>query len=227
MNIKNLPIVTVDGPAASGKSSLSRELARLKNWNWLSTGAFYRGLAYVSLKKQTPLEDEKALAQLAVDSCWRVEMQTEKTAVFFGDQDVTEEIKKEEVGSYACQVSTLPMVREALLEAQRCCALIKPGLIAEGRDCGTVVFPKALLKIYLTANSKSRANRRALEQESSVKEVMATQARRDKADIQREASPLIIPEDGDAHYLDTSEMDLEQVVARAAQLLSEALSARS
>ena len=134
-------VVTIDGPAASGKSSVSRELARRMGWKWVSTGAFYRGLAYVAHVSHVSLRDEEALVQLAKSPVWSVRLASEETHVFLKNQDVTAEIGKEEIGSLASQVSSFSRVRSALLDAQRKCAEGGQGLVAEGRDCGTVVFP--------------------------------------------------------------------------------------
>ncbi len=189
--MKKKMLITIDGPAASGKSSVSRDLAARLGWQWLSTGAFYRGLAYVARTRGVPLDDEKSLADLATSSDWRVETRPERTLVFLDDQDVTDSIYMEEVGNIASQISHYPQVRKALLEAQRQFGQGEgSGLVAEGRDCGTVIFPDAHLKIYLTAHSDSRAERRALEEGASLEKVKEAQKKRDTQDTSREAAPL-------------------------------------
>ena len=201
-------VVTIDGPAASGKTSVSRELARKLRWKWISTGAFYRGLALVALEEKTNLKDEKALAKLAQSKIWRVEMQAEQTRVFFKDKDVTERINEESVGIAASQISQFPLVRAKLLPLQRNCAKgVKGGLIAEGRDCGTVVFPKAEVKVFLTARSDDRAQRRAKEQGAKLAQIKKDQSKRDKRDSQRAAAPMQAPLE--AQILDTSDLTLE------------------
>lgn len=204
-------VITIDGPAASGKTSVSREVARKLNIPWVSTGAFYRGLAYAALQKNISLEDKVALSELAISDVWKVEMTTEKTKVWFNGQDVTEEIAQEQVGNYASQVSRYVEVRTSLLDQQRNCAFVADGLVAEGRDCGTVVFPRAEVKIYLTARSESRAQRRAQELGADAQAMAQLQKQRDQQDSTRKTAPLQIPEG--AYVVDTSELNLQQVLA--------------
>src|SRR5690242_11246027 len=144
-------IITIDGPAASGKTSVSRELARMLGWSWVSTGAFYRGLAYVAQLAGVALDDENALSELCHSNIWEVRMTPENTLVFFKGKDVSARIYDEDNGAAASKVSQYMKVRKNLLEVQRRCAMNVAGLVAEGRDCGTVVFPDAPVKIYLDA----------------------------------------------------------------------------
>ena len=210
----NRPIVvTIDGPAASGKSSVSREIAKKHSWAWVSTGAFYRGLAFVALQKEIDLDDIKALVDLCHDNEWSIELTSVKTEVLFQGADVTEMINHEDVGSFASRISHHKEVRKALLEAQRNCALGQSGLVAEGRDCGTIVFPDAPIKFYLTAKSENRAQRRALEQGSDLLEVQSAQKIRDHQDSSRKSAPLQIPEN--AIVIDTTDLDLDGVVSEA------------
>ena len=206
----SLNVLTIDGPAASGKSSVSRELARRFGWKWVSTGAFYRGLAYVAIQEQVSLADSAKLCALAASPIWSVRLCDDITRVFYRDQDVTVPVLSEENGLNASQVSQIPAVRQALLENQRRCAVGVPGLVAEGRDCGTVVFPQALLKIFLTASQERRALRRALEQGLNVEETKSQQATRDRQDSSRAAAPLQVPPG--ARVVDSGEMSLAEVV---------------
>ncbi|MCB0408020.1 MAG: (d)CMP kinase [Bdellovibrionales bacterium] len=217
----NLQVVTIDGPAASGKSSVSRELAREMGWRWVSTGAFYRGLAYVAQATGVDIGSEEALSRLAHSSIWEVQLGEDRTKVFLNGNDVTENIYREEVGTAASQLSLYPKVRASLLAAQRACANASSWLVAEGRDCGTVVFPEAPLKIYLTARSEARAQRRAAEEGSSLEEMQRVQAERDKQDTTRKAAPLQIPEN--AHVIDTSSMELNEVVDAVKALVETSL----
>ncbi len=220
-------LVTVDGPAASGKSSLSRTLAKSFGWKWVSTGAFYRALAYVARQRGVDLGDEEGLVRLAESSCWRVELDEERTRVYLqrsnqaSEQDVTDRIYQESVGSDASRISQFQGVRKSLLEAQRQCAVGVQGLVAEGRDCGTVIFPQAPVKIYLTAASDSRAQRRAQEQDQDWAEIQRAQIQRDRQDSTRKAAPLQIPEG--AEVIDSSNMSLEQVVQEAEKILRKKL----
>lgn len=203
-------VITIDGPAASGKSSVSRELARRLGWQWVSTGAFYRGLAFAALQLQIDLDDVKNLAELTHNPVWSVRMDQDRTRVFFQDQDVTDLIAHEDVGNFASKVSHYPEVRKALLDAQRGCSEGPHGLVAEGRDCGTVVFPKAEAKVYLTANSEHRAARRAAELGLDHGDMVKAQQQRDLQDSTRKVAPMAIPED--ALVVDTTTLNLEQVV---------------
>lgn len=212
-------VITIDGPAASGKTSVSREIARKLNIPWVSTGAFYRGLAFAAIKQNIALTDKIALSELANSSVWRVEMSSEKTKVWYEDTDVTDEIGKEQVGNYASQVSHYPEVRTSLLDQQRNCAFVAEGLVAEGRDCGTVVFPKAEIKIYLTARSESRAQRRAQELGMDEKDTAQQQKQRDQQDSNRKTAPLQVPEG--ALVVDTSELSLSQVLSKIEDHLKE------
>lgn len=203
-------VITIDGPAASGKSSVSRELARRLGWSWVSTGAFYRGLAFAALQLQIDLDDVPALAELTHNPVWSVGLYDERTRVFFKDQDVTDLIAHEDVGSFASKVSHYPEVRKALLEAQRNCSKGSQGLVAEGRDCGTVVFPQAEAKVYLTASSEHRAARRAAELGLDQGDMAKAQKQRDLQDSTRKVAPMAVPED--ALIVDTTELNLNEVV---------------
>lgn len=203
-------VITIDGPAASGKTSVSRELARRLGWNWVSTGSFYRGLGYAANRLRYNLNDEEKLAQLFKSNKWHIEMTESKTRVFFEGQDVTDEIATEEVGTIASQISKFPKVRASLLDGQRECRNQAEGLVAEGRDCGTVVFPDADVKIYLTARSEDRAARRAKELGVSEQETIEAQKNRDKEDSTRKAAPLTIPED--ALVVDSSRLTFDEVL---------------
>lgn len=206
--VKN--VITIDGPAASGKSSVSRELASRLSWNWVSTGAFYRGLAFVAMQENCSPDDVEGLVKLANSPRWQVLMQAQDTRVQFDGEDVTDQIKLEKTGSVASQISHHPEVREVLLAGQRACARVGKGLVAEGRDCGSVIFPEAPLKVYLTAHQKSRAARRAKEQGGEVAQIERAQQQRDALDAGRKAAPLQVPEN--AHVVDTSEMGFAEVV---------------
>lgn len=206
-------VITIDGPAASGKSSLSRELSKKLGCPWVSTGAFYRGLGYAALQLKTDLSDPVALSELCNSNIWEVKLAWERTQVFFKGENVTDHIAQEAVGNVASKISHYPEVRQSLLDRQRNCALENDGLIAEGRDCGTVVFPHAEVKLYLTADSENRAQRRAQELGMDEKSLIQQQQIRDKQDSTRKIAPLSVP--ADALVIDTTTMDLPEVVAMA------------
>ncbi len=203
----SLKIITIDGPTASGKTTVSQIVADNLGYSWVSTGVFYRSLAYISQK--IDLEDkllEQKLVGLVNDS-WQVIMKKDKTALILNGEDVTHNLSTEEIGTRASIISVLPGVRAALLPRQR--ELTKKavnGLIAEGRDCGTVVFPEALLKFYLTARDSARLNRRFSENEGFAK----FQLERDERDSKRKHSPL--SQAPGSIIIDTTKISLNEVV---------------
>lgn len=204
-------VVTIDGPAASGKTSVSRELSKRLGCRWVSTGTFYRGIAYIVHTKNVNPKDEKAVVNLIDNEDWEVQMDADKTRFYYNGKDVTSEIHKEEIGNVASQISGLPEVRRDLLQAQRDCENSR-GLVAEGRDCGTVVFPQAAVKVYLTARSEDRAARRAQEQGGRAEDIHELQKVRDAQDSGRKVAPLQIAPG--AHVIDTSQLSLDEVVDR-------------
>ncbi len=210
-------IITLDGPAASGKSSVSREIARRHGWTWVSTGAFFRGLAQVALLEKIDFKDEFTLSVLAREPLWSVEMDLERTQVFYNHKDITNDIYSEKTGQAASVISQFPLVRQALLRAQRDCQKGLEVLIAEGRDCGTVIFPEALIKIYLTANAQDRAQRRSIEHGLQFEKVEREQKKRDSQDTNREIAPLQVPTD--AVVIDSSSMTLNQVIEAVDQVI--------
>lgn len=202
-------VITIDGPAASGKTSVSRELAKKLNCQWVSTGAFYRGLGYVANELAIDLSNEQALVDLVQNPVWQVKMSEARTLVIFKGQDVTDHISQEIVGNIASRISQYPKLRAALLQPQRDCQKYS-NLVAEGRDCGTAVFPNADAKFYLTARSEDRAQRRAQELGADAEQMAQLQKVRDAQDANRKAAPMAIPEN--AIVVDTSELSLAQVV---------------
>ncbi len=218
-------IVTIDGPAASGKTSVSRLLALKRGWAWISTGAFYRGLAFVASRENVSVNDEDALANLCLSSIWRVEMGDDRTKVFLRSEDVTDEIYAEDIGLAASLVSRYPKVRANLLGAQRACADSLDALVAEGRDCGTIVFPDANVKFYLTAGTLDRAARRARQQGGNVEEMRQAQVQRDYQDSSRQTAPMQIPTQ--AHIIDTTALTLDQVVEQVDAVIGKELAQQS
>ena len=207
-------LITIDGPSASGKSSLSRSLAKKLSWKWLSTGVFYRGLAYLALAQKT--EEEKKIANLIDIEDWVVRLAEEKTCFIYKGADITPEVYTERVDELASKLAGFSLVRKALLPYQRDCFQQnnQQGLVAEGRDCGTVVFPFASLKIYLTAADNIRAARRASQRGSlPVDDVIALQKKRDEQDISRADSPLRKPEG--AFIIDAGACDFDEMVEKA------------
>ncbi len=203
-------VITIDGPAASGKSSVSRELAKTFGIPWVSTGSFYRALAFAAIQRGVSLTDRIKISELAMSDIWKVEMTAERTRVWYDSKDVTDLIAQEESGNAASLISHYPEIRQSLLDHQRSCALGVKGLVAEGRDCGTVIFPQAEAKIYMTASSEHRATRRAQELGMDQKKLVEQQHQRDQQDTNRKVAPLQVPVD--ALVLDTTEMAFPEVV---------------
>ncbi len=208
--MKPLKLITIDGPSASGKSSVSRLVAKKLSWPWVSTGAFYRGLALAALELKVAPTDETLLIALANDHRWQIKMTEEDTEVHIDSTNLTPQLNGESVGAMASHISQIPNVRKALLQRQRDCFNPQVGLVAEGRDCGTVVFPLASVKIFLTATPAQRALRRSEETSSSLMETLEMQKLRDQQDSQRKAAPLKMA-DG-ALQIDSSFLTLEEVV---------------
>lgn len=210
-------VVTVDGPSASGKTSVSRAVANNLSWNWVSTGVFYRGLGYMAWAQKVDPNDEEKLLDLLNLSEWKVTLSPQVTEFWYQGKDVTSKIFAEQIGSLASQVARWPRIRQRLLEAQRDCAKGVVGLVAEGRDCGTQVFPEAWLKIFLTAGAENRAARRAEEQGLNVGETLQAQKLRDAQDSNRQDAPLAVA-DG-AIEIDTTSLGLEEVISQVTGMI--------
>jgi cytidylate kinase len=208
----SVPVITVDGPTASGKGTIAERVARALGFRYLDSGALYRLVAWQALRRGVDASDEAAVAGLAGS----IEPHFEGGRVQLDGLDVTEDIRREEISRAASQVAVHPRVRQALLELQRS-RRQPPGLVADGRDMGTVVFPDATLKVYLTASVAARADRRHKQlMEKGFPANITTLSQelqaRDQRDSQRTASPLKPAED--AYQLDSSELTIDEVVAQ-------------
>ena len=220
------PVITIDGPSGSGKGAVSRALAAHLGWHYLDSGSLYRLLAFAAMRDGVALDDEDGLIALAGRLATRCAMPATDTAVVMLDgEDVTAELRTEAAGEAASQLAVLPGVRSALLDWQRSCCR-PPGLVADGRDMGTVVFPAAGLKLFLTARPGVRAERRykqlknmgkEADLEALVREVEA----RDRRDSTRKTAPLQ-PAD-DAIRLDNSDIDEPATLARVLELVQDRL----
>ncbi len=185
-------IITIDGLASSGKSTLSRLLAKKLNWNWLSSGVLYRGFAYIG-HKENLITDEDYLSFIDSDN-WRVELTPKKSLFFYKNQDITEKIYGEKVDDLSSTLSVRLNLRKKLIPIQRDFYDVKKGLIVEGRDSGTVIFPEAPLKIFLIAPEKMRAQRRAKDRNEGEEFILKSQKERDKRDQNRPFAPVKQPE---------------------------------
>lgn len=220
--ISQIPVITIDGPSGSGKGTVAALLAAKLGWNFLDSGALYRLLAFAARNHGVDLTNEEALKLLAahLDVQFGAAKSGHGMQIILEGEDVTLAIRNEQVGAGASQVAALPVVRDALLQRQKAFRE-PPGLVADGRDMGTVVFPDAPLKIFLTASAEERARRRFLQLKDKGDDVnlasLLDEIRvRDERDTQREVAPLK-PAD-DAVQLDSTDLSIEQVLG---QILSE------
>jgi cytidylate kinase len=216
-----VPVIAIDGPSGSGKGTISRAVADALQWHLLDSGALYRLVALAARRTGVGLDDAAALSPLAL----RLDIRFGSGAageerVWLDGAEVTRDIRTEAAGGDASQVAAIPAVRAALLARQRAFALA-PGLVADGRDMGTVVFPGAQVKIFLTASPEERALRRYNQlKEKGVAATLAALsleiAERDRRDISRSASPLVAS--ADAVVLDTTGMPVNAVVSRVLEI---------
>ena len=208
----SVPVITIDGPTASGKGTIAERVARALGFRYLDSGALYRLVAWRALERGIDTSDEAAVARLAAS----MEPEFTNGRIELDGHDVTDAIRREEVSRAASQVAVHPRVRQALLELQRS-RRQAPGLVADGRDMGTVVFPDASLKVYLTASVDARADRRykqLIEKGFPANIAVLSQElrARDQRDSERTASPLKPAED--AYQLDSSALTIEEVAAQ-------------
>lgn len=206
------PVIAIDGPTASGKGTIAERVARALGFRYLDSGSLYRLVAWRALQRNVSSGDEAELARLAAS----LEPSFVDGRIEVDGQDVTDAIRSEDVSRVASQIAVHPRVRQALLEVQRS-RRQPPGLVADGRDMGTVVFPDATLKVYLTASVEARADRRYKQLiEKGFPANIATLSQelraRDARDSERTASPLRPAED--AYQLDSSALTIEEVVAQ-------------
>ena len=214
--MKKINVITIDGPSASGKGALARGIANSFGFNILDSGVLYRLYAYLS--KMSYSSDEIAIQ---IQKYVRFKKSEERLSVIYKKNDITSEIRSEIIAKSASEHSSKKEVREALFNIQRSFYDGK-GLVADGRDMGTVVFKDAKLKIFLTASPKERAKRRYIElqnlgQEVNMPALIADIEQRDLKDSSRELSPLLPAED--AHIIDSSDMTLEDVFSLTENLI--------
>ena len=214
------PVICVDGPSGAGKGTLSRQLAQGLSWHLLDSGALYRAVGVGCQRAGVDLDVASEVAAIAriLDVDFRATEQG--VAVWMAEEDVTADIRSEVGGLGASQVALHPEVREVLLTKQREWARA-PGLVADGRDMGTVVFPDAPLKIFLTASAEARAERRfhqlqGMGQDVSLPRLLADIQARDARDSSREASPLVPAHD--AILIDSTSLTVEEVVQKVREL---------
>ena len=225
-------LIAIDGPSGSGKGTVARRVADRLGWHLLDSGALYRLVGLSALKQGADFNDHAVLTKIASDLNVRFGMDAVgQERIWLGEEEVSGQLRTEAAGERASLVAAIPGVRAALLERQRRFA-VPPGLVADGRDMGTVVFPDALLKIYLTASAEERAQRRYNQLKSLLKvgetggslpalfeQVAREVAERDRRDIDRPIAPLRPAED--AVTLDSTSMSIDAVVEQVLQLWAE------
>jgi CMP/dCMP kinase len=205
------PVLAVDGPGGAGKGTLCRRVAERLGWRLLDSGALYRLVAVAAAEAEAALDDEARLVALARD----LPASFAGERVYLGDRDVTDEIRSEACGDRASRVASLPSVRTALIGLQRSFRR-PPGLVADGRDMGTVIFPDAELKVFLTASADERAMRRYKQLKEkgfdvNLRGLSEEVAARDRRDAERAVAPLRPAPD--ARVIDSTAMAIDEVVA--------------
>lgn len=216
--------VALDGPAGTGKSSVSKGLARTMGLRYLNTGAMYRIVTLAVLRAGVDLTDERRVAEVAGDVDLAVGYDPDQDQAYLGGEDVSFEIRGDEVTGAVSAVSAVPAVRARLVRLQRELAVQEGGVVVEGRDVGTVVLPDADVKIFLTASAEVRARRRNEQNIANglgdaYEAVLADVKRRDHLDSTRAVSPLRAADD--ALIVDTSDMDEAHVVAHLRELVQQ------
>lgn len=211
-----IPVITIDGPGGSGKGTVSLRLAAQLGWHLLDSGALYRLVAVAALQQQLSSEDEAALGRVAVGLDVEFTVTEQEVKVMLEGLDVSQRLRSEEVSVLASRLAALPAVRAALLERQRAFRQL-PGLVADGRDMGTVVFPEATLKIYLTASVEERAQRRYKQLKEKGESVNLSRLfqeieERDRRDQNRPVAPLRPALD--SHIIDSSELSVDEVLGK-------------
>lgn len=214
------PVIAIDGPSGSGKGTVTRLIAQELGWHHLDSGALYRILAHAATQAAVPLDQPDQVAELAPTLGIRFMPDEEEGRIVLNDEDVTSVVRSEECGTAASKIAALTPVRDALVDLQRRFRE-PPGLVADGRDMGTVIFPDAGAKIFLTASARERAERRHKQLNKkglsvSLDRLLRELEERDRRDAERAVSPL--KPAADAHVVDTTGVSIKAVVERVLEL---------
>lgn len=223
---ESIPVITIDGPSGAGKGTVARIVAEQLGWHLLDSGAIYRVLAVAAQHHNISVEDEESLLPVAahLDVQFQISTVGEGSVILEGE-DVSNAIRTEEIGALASKVAAFPRVREALLRRQRAFK-VTPGLVADGRDMGTVVFADAPVKIFLTASAEERAQRRFNQLKGKgfdvkIGRLLDDIRLRDERDQNRKVAPLV-PAEG-ALIVDSTELSIEEVVGKILSFSNEKL----
>jgi len=215
-----VPVLTIDGPSGAGKGTVSRVVAKKLGWNYLDSGSIYRSLAIAVLKQAVDLADEAAIVNIAQAMMLEFDC-NEELIVRLDGVDITSQLGLESTGNAASIVAALPEVRRVLLQKQKDFKK-PPGLVADGRDMGTVVFPDAEYKVFLTASAAERAKRRYKQliekgNDANLTQITNEIEERDRRDMERKTAPLAMA--NDALYIDSSDMTLNSVIEEVLNLI--------
>ncbi|TEU19154.1 MAG: (d)CMP kinase [Gammaproteobacteria bacterium] len=216
-------VLTIDGPSGVGKGTVARIIAQQQGWHLLDSGAIYRAFALAVDARNVDIADESALEEIAnnLDLEFKTKEGSELVSVYLDGQDVSKVLRTEQTGEMASKIASIGVVRAALLKRQQAFAKA-PGLVADGRDMGTVVFADAPFKVFLTASAQERANRRLKQlqnqgSEGIISQILADVVARDERDSSRKHSPLKPAED--ALIIDTTELSIDKVITQVSELI--------
>jgi len=217
----HFPVVAIDGPSGSGKSTVGKAIARALGYLYIDSGAVYRAVALKALESMTALEDSRGVAALANHTSITLEGDPDHLRVLLDGRDVSRDIRLPDASRASSVVATIPEVREAVVEKLREMSLER-GVVMDGRDIGTKVFPDALVKIFLDASLEVRARRRCEEERERGRDVTVEQVKleleeRDRRDTERAATPLV--KAPDAIFIDTSAMPLDRVIDQVLEII--------
>ncbi|MFN4226545.1 MAG: (d)CMP kinase [Candidatus Ratteibacteria bacterium] len=218
-------VIAIDGPAGAGKSTVAKIVAKKLNFLYVDTGAMYRALALKAMKERIPFSDDEKLIQMAKNTKITLSYDDNNFKIFLDGQDVTNEIRNEQVSKNTSYIASILKIREILWDMQRKLRE-KNNLVMEGRDIGSKVFPDAQLKIYLDASVEERAKRRYLQLkemgiEENLEKIKEEIKQRDEKDKNRKIAPLVIGDD--YFYIDTTNLTIDQVVEKIISLFREKL----